>query len=98
MLCESTRRGRSERGEEMTERIRRISVTKDGERIRAEATVLLAGETTTLAAEETVLPGETLAATEDRAIAALRKTLYAAGVPKRAIATAVKWYRERGGK
>ena len=98
MLCESTRRGRSERGEEMTERIRWISVTQNGGIVRAEAIVLLTGETTTLAAEETAQPGETLAVTEDRAIAALRKTLYAAGVPKRAIATAVKWYRERGEK
>jgi len=71
-------------------KIQRISVTQNGERVRAEAIVLLGGETKTLTAEETPQPGETLAATEDRAIAGLRKTLYAAGVPKRTIATAVK--------
>lgn len=71
-------------------KIQRISVTQNGERVRAEAIVLLGGETKTLATEETPQPGETLAATGDRAIAGLRKTLYAAGVPKRAIATAVK--------
>ncbi len=83
----------------MTEhRIRRISVTQNGERVRAEAIVLVSGETKTIASEETAQPGETFAMTEDRAIAKLRKTLYASGLPKRAIATAVKWYRERGGK
>ena len=71
-------------------KIQRISVTQNGERVRAEAIVLLGGETKTLTAEETPQPGETLTATGDRAIAGLRKTLYAAGVPKRAIATAVK--------
>jgi len=65
-------------------KIQRISVTQNSERVRAEAIVLLGGET------KTPQPGETLAATGDRAIAGLRKTLYAAGVPKRAIATAVK--------
>jgi hypothetical protein len=71
-------------------RIQRISVSQIGERVRAEATVFLGGEAKTLVSEETVKDGESLAVTEDRAIAALRKTLYAAGVPKRAIATAVK--------
>jgi hypothetical protein len=71
-------------------RIQRISVTRDGERVRAQATVSLGGETKTITAEETPQPGESLATTEDRAIAALRKTLYASGVPKRAIATAAK--------
>ena len=72
-------------------KIQRISVTKiDGERVRAEATVSLSGVSKTLASEETPQPGDSLAMTEDRAIAALRKTLYAAGLPKRAIATAVK--------
>jgi hypothetical protein len=72
-------------------KIQRISVTRiDGGRVRAEAIVSLDGETKTLATEETPQPGESLAVTEDRAIAALRKTLYAAGLPKRAIATAVK--------
>jgi hypothetical protein len=52
--------------------------------------VSLGGETKTITAEETPQPGESLATTEDRAIAALRKTLYASGVPKRAIATAAK--------
>ena len=71
-------------------KIQRISVTRiDGNRVRAEAIVSLGGETKTLATEETPQPGESLAVTEDRAIAALRKTLYAAGLPKRAIATAV---------
>jgi hypothetical protein len=79
----------------MTDRVQRISVTQNGERVRAEATVLIAGETKALAAEETAQPGETLALTADRALAKLRKTLYAAGVPKRAIAEAVKRYRER---
>ena len=71
-------------------RIQRISVTKDGERVRAEASVTLGGVSKTLTSEETPQPGETLTVTIDRAIAALRKTLYAAGLPKRAIATAVK--------
>jgi hypothetical protein len=72
-------------------KIQRISVTRiDGERVRAEAIVSLGGETKTLTTEEMPQPGESLAVTEDRAIAALRKTLYAAGLPKRAIATAVK--------
>jgi hypothetical protein len=71
-------------------KIQRISVTQNGERVRAEAIVSLGGETKTLTTEETPQPGESLAVTEDRAIAALRKTLYAAGLPKRAIATAVK--------
>ncbi|HEY1659963.1 MAG TPA: hypothetical protein VGG14_16540 [Candidatus Sulfotelmatobacter sp.] len=72
-------------------KIQRISVTRiDGERVRAEAIVSLGGETKTLTTEETPPPGESLAVAEDRAIAALRKTLYAAGLPKRAIATAVK--------
>jgi hypothetical protein len=77
-------------------RIRQIMVSRigDGDRVRAEAIVLLGGETKTLASEETPPPGETLAVTEDRALAGLRKTLYAAGVPKRAIATAVNAYRE----
>ncbi len=76
-------------------RIQRISVSRiDGERVRAEATVLLGGEMKTLASEETVTEGENPAATEERAIAKLRKTLYAAGLPKRAIATAVNAYRE----
>jgi hypothetical protein len=71
-------------------RIQRISVSKDGERVRAEASVSLGGVSKTLTAEETPQPGESLAVTEDRAIAVLRKTLYAAGLHKRAIATAVK--------
>lgn len=71
-------------------RIQRISVTQNGERVRAEAIVSLGGESKTLTSEETPQPGDSLAMTEDRAIAALRKTLYAAGLPKRAIATAVK--------
>jgi hypothetical protein len=71
-------------------RIQRISVSQIGERVRGEATVFLGGETKTLVSEETVKEGESVAVTEDRAISALRKTLYAAGVPKRAIATAVK--------
>jgi hypothetical protein len=76
-------------------RIQRISVTRDGERVRAEAIVLLDGETKTLTAEETPQPGESLAVTEGRAIAALRKTLYATGLSKRAIATAVnEWKRD----
>jgi hypothetical protein len=70
-------------------KIQRISVSKSGERVRAEAVVSLGGESKTLATEEAPQPGETLAVTQDRAIAALRKALYAAGVPKRAIATAV---------
>lgn len=71
-------------------RIQRISVSQNGEKVRAEAVVSLGGESRTLTTEEAPQPGETLAVTQDRAIAALRKTLYAAGVPKRAIATAVK--------
>lgn len=71
-------------------RIQRISVSQNGERVRAEAVVSLGGESRTLTAEEMPHPGESIAVTEDRAIAALRKTLYAAGLPKRAIATAVK--------
>jgi hypothetical protein len=78
------------------ERIQRISVTQDGERVRAEAIVSLGGETKTLTAEETLQPGESLTGTEDRALAALRKTLYATGLSKRAIATAVNDYRGRG--
>jgi len=77
-------------------RIRRISVTKNGERVRAEAVVSMGGVSKTLASEETPQPGESLAVTEDRAIAALRKTLYAAGLSKRAIATAVNDYKGRG--
>lgn len=71
-------------------RIQRISVSENGGRVRAEAIVLLGGESRTVATEETPQPGESLAVTQDRAIAALRKALYVAGVPKRAIATAVK--------
>jgi hypothetical protein len=76
-------------------RVQRISVFKNGEHVRAEAIVLLAGGAKTLTAEETAQSGETFATTEARAIATLRKTLYAAGVPKRAIATAVKRHREQ---
>ena len=71
-------------------KIQRISVGKDGERVRAEAIVSLGGVSKTLTVDEAQQPGESLAVTEDRAIAALRKTLYAEGLPKRAIATAVK--------
>lgn len=71
-------------------RIQRISVSENGGRIRAEAVVSLGGESRTLATEEASAPGESVTVTQDRAIAALRKALYAAGVPKRAIATAVK--------
>jgi|HubBroStandDraft_4_1064222.scaffolds.fasta_scaffold504398_1 hypothetical protein len=74
-------------------RIQRISVTQDGERVRAQAIVSLDGKTETLTAEETPQPGESLAVTGDRALAALRKTLYAMGLPKRAIATAVNEYK-----
>jgi hypothetical protein len=76
-------------------RVQRISVTQDGERVRAEAIALLGGEPQTIATEETAQSGETFAMAEARAIAELRKTLYAAGVPKRAIAAAVKRHRER---
>lgn len=71
-------------------KIQRIRVSQDGGRVRAEAIVSLEGESKTLATEETPQPGESLSETEDRAIGALRKTMYSAGVPKRAIATAVK--------
>jgi hypothetical protein len=74
-------------------RIQRISVTQDGERVRAQAIVSLSGETKTLTAEEIPQPGESLAVTGDRALAALRKTLYATGLSKRAIATAVNDYK-----
>lgn len=71
-------------------RIQRITISQNGGRVRAEATVLLGGVSRTLSTEETPQPGESLAVTQDRAIAALRKALYATGVPKRAIATAAK--------
>lgn len=74
-------------------RIQRISVTQDGERVRAQAIVSLGGETKTLSAEETPQPGESIAGTHERALAALRKTLYADGLSKRAIATAVNEYK-----
>jgi hypothetical protein len=77
-------------------RIQRISVTTNGERVRAEAVVSMGGVSKAVASEETPQPGESLSVTEDRAIAALRKALYAAGLPKRAIATAVKDIKRTG--
>jgi hypothetical protein len=74
-------------------RIQRISVTQDGERVRAQAIVSLGGETKTVTAVETAQTGESLTGTQDRALAALRRTLYATGLSKRAISTAVNEYK-----
>jgi hypothetical protein len=79
----------------MTETIRGLSVTADGDNVRVTATVSLGGQVKTLSADATRLGAETLTDAEDRAIAELRKTLYASGVPKRAIATVVNRHRER---
>jgi hypothetical protein len=79
----------------MTETIRGLSVTADGDNVRVTATVFLGGQVKALSADATRLPAETLTDAEDRAIAELRKTLYASGVPKRAIATVVNRHKER---
>jgi hypothetical protein len=79
----------------MTETIRGLSVTADGDNVRVTATVFLDGQVKTLTADATRLPDESLTGAEDRALAQLRKTLYASGVPKRAIATVVNRHKER---
>jgi hypothetical protein len=79
----------------MAETIRGLRVTADGDNVRVTATVIIDGQVKTLTADATRLSAETLTDAEDRAIAELRKTLYASGVPKRAIATVVNRHKER---
>jgi hypothetical protein len=79
----------------MTETIRGLSATATGDNVRVTATVSLSGTVKTLTADATRLPEESMTDAEDRAIAELRKTLYASGVPKRAIATVVNRHKER---
>jgi hypothetical protein len=79
----------------MTETIRGLSVTATGDSVRVTATVSLSGVVKTLTADATRLPEESMTDAEDRAIAELRRTLYALGVPKRAIATVVNRHKEQ---
>jgi hypothetical protein len=90
-------------------RIQRISVSQTGGHVRAEARVTIptgtfstavrGGEehllSETVTVEETAIADEPASVTYDRALAKLRQRLYAAGIPKRAIATAVNEFRER---